>query len=135
MRHAVLPAPGSKGEQECRNITGDFLDHRAFVFFGKCRRMSKTDDGIGWQHRPCQDRGGLEADKKDRLQFKAYLAHLSLHHTGLAEPVHHQFEIGRVLVGQDFATVFQRIVGIDAKHLLPCRAGLGETAQMAVAGG
>ncbi|WP_246707161.1 hypothetical protein [Mesorhizobium sp. NZP2077] len=26
------------------------LGHRAFVFFGKSRRMSKTDDGIGWQH-------------------------------------------------------------------------------------
>src|SRR3954452_3822308 len=61
--------------------------------------------------------------------------HLSLHYTGLAEPLLHEFEIRRVLVGQDFATVFQRIVGIDAKHLLPCRAGLGETAQMAVAGG
>ena len=61
------------------------------------------------------------------------LPQLSMYHASLAESVHHQFEIGRVLVRQHFATVFQRIVRIDTEDLLPLRACLCEAAQMTIA--
>lgn len=59
----------------------------------------------------------------------------SLYDTGLAQPLHDEFEIGGVLEGQDFATVFQGVVGIDAHHLLPRRASLFETVEVPVTGG
>ncbi|CAN7678662.1 hypothetical protein LJR246_005431 [Mesorhizobium sp. LjRoot246] len=44
------------------------LDHRAFVFFGKSRRMSEPDNGIGWQHCPVKIGANWRQAKKTRRQ-------------------------------------------------------------------
>jgi hypothetical protein len=52
---------------------------------------------------------------------------------GFAKAIHDQLEIVGILVGQHFAAMFQRILGVDAKHFLPLATGFLEPTQMAVA--
>ena len=53
----------------------------------------------------------------------------SLSEVSFAQAVYNPVEIGRVLVGQDFAPVLQRIIGVDLEHFLPLPARFREAAK------
>jgi len=50
----------------------------------------------------------------------------------MSEVPHEEFEIGRIFVRQDIATMFERVVRVDAKGLLPLGTGILDPTQMTV---
>ena len=75
----------------------------------------------------CQIIRGMFTQPKTTVHGKHYRVTDAI---GLPKPVHHQLEIGEVLVRQHLAAVFQRILRVDTENFLPLIACLRKAAQM-----